>query len=268
MEFSKEQKDFLKKFVINETREGISNAHSPFWLPNIILDVAEIVKIEWRYDNENSSARSLEVSYEKNNPKYKGIYSVFDWMHFFNYLRNNNYVSVLTMADKPKDGKYNFSINDDNIRVDQGKYRERHPNEIDCENIENIEICELKDLWCECIYPRPLLGELVARDFKTQEQVRFETEMMETKKMFKANMKATKDMFKKNICYTKWMLGVALFSSLLALFIGLLSGNTETDHQQHKELINAIQSTSINTTQIEIIKPIPIETSLKKESGK
>ena len=210
------------------------------------MDVAEIVKIEWRYDNENSSARSLEVSYEKNNPKYKGIYSVFDWMHFFNYLRNNNYVSVLTMADKPKDGKYNFSINDDDIRISQDKWRERHPNEIDCENIGNIEICELKDLWCECIYPRPLLGELVARDFKTQEQIQF------TKQINKTN------------CALVVSIAALVVSITVEIYSICKNNDAKINPQQHKELINAIESTSIDTTQTKIINLFPQEQVLKK----
>ena len=238
MEFSKEQKDFMRRFVGEDTKKHYSDAYSPFYLLNIIVEVAEIVKIHVKYD-ENShtttTGRVLKVTYLKDNPKFKGITSIFDWLHFFNYLRDNNYITVLTMGDKQKGSIYTYKWNDDALialgRVSHGKYNDRSRDEQVSDDIHNEEIEDLKNWDRELIYPRPLLLELVARNFKTQEQVRFRKQM--------------------------WVTIIALFASTTMGIVsavigicGLSKDSDEVDHQQHIESINVIKSTSVDTTQI------------------
>lgn len=270
MEFSKDQKEFLRRFVGEDTTIDFGDTASPFWVPNIILDVVNIVKIDCKYDVNNPSTRSLEVWSVKNNPKYKGIYSIFDCMYFLNYLRDNNYITVLTMADQPQDGKYRLYHHDDDIRVSRRIYKKRNDDEIEeGQPIYNIEIEGLKNWWCECIYPRPLLLELVASDFKTPEQRQFEIEMQLTKDIFKKQMRVSTKMFKKQFCATLWAIWVSVIALVLSTAVGVCGifkdGDTKTAPQQHKESINSTQSTLIDTTQIKIIKPTSTETNLKKK---
>ena len=192
MEFSKEQKDFLGKFIEYDTKQGFANTESPFYLLNIIVEVAEIVKIKVTCNED--SERSLEVEYDPSNQNYKGIYSIFEWMDFLNYLRDEGYITVLTMGEKQKDGKCHYTWDKVPRLIPIGKNKERASGETSSEDINNEEIEGIKNWTRECIYPKQKLRELVASEFKTQEQVRFEDEMRETKNMFKKNMSWTKAM--------------------------------------------------------------------------
>lgn len=240
MEFSREQKDFLQRFIKCDTKIKYYDSASPFFLPNALFMAADIFRLEVNYNDETSrSGRKLEVFYEKCNSKYKGIYSIFDWVYFFEYLRDNNYVQTITLKGKQDNDNFGYAWTDDDLRISLGTYRHRNLDNIDSEDIDNIEIDGLKNWWCQCIYPRQKLIELVLRNFKTPEQIRFNRQIRIT-------------------------ILALLASTALGIFGFCENRVVETCPEQQNELMDAVKSALIDTTYVRISKPIPKEANLEK----
>lgn len=200
----------------------------------------------------------------------------FEWMLFFEFLESEGYLYFLEIPSEGEDqtffslpdrsrikSKYDLNeeerkaggwvgLEDYHLYEKNGSSTKFTPlGEEKSFRVLTKEVSALREFIGKTMFPTHKLREFVDNKFKTEEQMRFETEMTETRGMFNINMR-----------WTKAMVIVTAVSIVVALGIGvyniLKDSDSKTYPQQHEELVNVTPSTSIDTTQIEVIKLTPL----------
>lgn len=169
MEFSKKQRAFLKEFV-NKQLESKTDASNDNSLFAIILNEIQALSIYQGHEHG-----SVNCDYDKRIRKYKGIHTIFEWLHFFEYLEKNNYVFILTARYSHGKGHFRDDVDISHKRGIKTIY-DKATREIIVycnEGGRSKEMEILTDSERKDIFPTTDLIELVKRKFRTPEQYKF-----------------------------------------------------------------------------------------------
>jgi hypothetical protein len=220
-DFSEFEKDIIKRIVSDSNEGKIASS------VNIIIDEigkVNIAAIEW--DNTYTFVKFHGIENDNSYAKILDIIFLFKYLeenrYIYSHLKKGTNSNFICASKFVKHGAYYITKNIlSSDGVDINKYLVIHT------DIGK----EIEERSKKLIHPSYTLIDLVLKDFKTPEQLEFETQLNEAKKQ---------------TCYSRRALVVALVALILSLVSTIFTTCTDTkiDNKQFNQIIQSIEKQS------------------------